>query len=100
MSKHTHSIGERWNKKVKKELLAAFKGTRFTLDFGNGYLNIRRSDGVNCEFYPCYQDPKIEEEMLTARYTVFEKEQDIDVHIPNQTETFVKYVKDILRKDK
>jgi hypothetical protein len=89
-----------WNKEVKKELKRAFKDTEFTLKFGDGWLNISRPDMVNCEFYPCYNNPKLAEEILTARYRVYGKQKDIDVHIPNEIETFVAYVTDIMSDEK
>jgi hypothetical protein len=87
-----------WNKQVKKELRDAFKHTDFILDFGDGYLNISRPDGLNCEFYPCYTDANLNEEMLTATYTIGNVETEIDCHIPSEADEFVEYVKEILHK--
>lgn len=84
-----------WNKTVKNSLRKSFKKTDFTLDFGDGYLNIMRSDGIHCEFYPSYEDS--EHCYLTATYTVFgNKNKEINILIPDEIQEFVEIVKDIL----
>jgi len=84
-----------WSRALRSELDDAFSDTDFSLAFGDGYLNIARPDGLNCEFYPCGQDA--EYCMLTATYTIDGKERELDFEIPYQTEAFVAAVKKVLK---
>ncbi len=93
-------IKEYWNKKVIKETLETFDNTEYSLDFGDGYLNISRKDGIHMEVYPCYCDTKLSTEMVTARYTVDGEEKDLDIELPNDSPELLYYVKKILGKSK
>lgn len=77
---------------TKTKLKKAIHAAGFNTDFGDGYLNIFRDDGVNCEFYTCMN----EWDYLTARYTVRGKERDLDYWFPNDLDLFIADLKEIL----
>jgi len=82
-------------KECLKDLRRELKHLGLIADFGDGYLNISRPDGLNCEFYPCYATD-YPGELYTARYTVDGKERDFDIEIPEEQDYFIEIVRKIL----
>ena len=87
-----------WNTIVKLETRKEFQDTEYYLDFGDGFLNIRRADGIHMEIYPCFCKPDLDYEMITGQYIVDGIKTDIDVELPNEASHLLYYVKKILGK--
>lgn len=82
------------NIKQKQYLKELFKSTNYKLSFGEGFVNIKRTDGMHCEFYTCAENH--EGYYITATYTVKNKVTDINLYIPDESNEFVDIVKEIL----
>jgi hypothetical protein len=83
------------NKQLRTKFLDAFAKTKYTLRFGQGWVNIMRPDGLNCEFYTCAETR--DSCYLTGTYTVKGvKDKEIDLYCPDELDILVDYVKDIL----
>ena len=78
-------------KSNKALLKSALKSAGFNPEFGDGYLNIARADGVHCEFYG---DTDLN--YLTATYTVDGLKRELDFWFPTNIELFVETVTKIL----
>lgn len=83
------------SRQLKSEIKKAFKRTKFDLKFGDGWLNIARPDGLHCEFYTCGVDEN--SCYMIATYTIKGVETEIDIYVPDDIETFVDYVENILK---
>lgn len=82
-------------KPIVKTLCKAFRAAGLRPRVGDGWLNISRPDGVNCEFYPCYS-PTYEGEVYTAMYQLKGKVRDLDFELPGDEDDFVAAVCEIL----
>lgn len=86
------------NKTLQRKIRNAFESTELTVEFGDGWVNVARPDGIHCEFYPCLGDGQLDD-VLTATYTLDGIETDIDMHVPDQIDEFVDVCQKILFSD-
>jgi hypothetical protein len=80
-----------------ENLISKLEENGFIIDYEPGYyLNVARSDGLHCEFYP-FGD--IEDFGLSATYTIDGIETEIDEVLDSSgIKIMVEYIKKILNK--
>lgn len=75
------------------EIANAFRPYHMRLEFGDGYINISRADGIHCEFYGSMEALWMG---MTGTYSIDGEEQDLDYSLPDDLNQFVRDVADIL----
>lgn len=79
-----------------QDLKDDLEGKGLNVDVGDGYVNISRPDGLNCEFYPCYDASYTSAEVLTATYTIDGVEKELDFELPYDHDECVETILKIL----
>ena len=89
---------DNWNKEMKKAVKELFNKTEYMPEFGYGWLNIKRKDGMHMEVYPCIMDKNLKCEIVTATYTIDNKETNFNVDLSIEPQMLLFYTKKILGK--